>query len=333
MPHSSDSRSVENLKREAERSRRELTQSVHQIRDAVSDATSDLSAKIAPRTIKANIGDYVRARGEDMLEAARRNPLQAAAVAAIAAYPGMAIARRIPAPLMMIGAGLFLMSSEAGRDLSRRATEGAGDLAEQGQRMAQDWRKHSADTLASVGASIRSSVSETAGAASQYAAQTRSDIADGIAASQRDMRDAAHGLTSSARDLGGNAVGSTNATAVALANWARENSMMAAAIGMAAGGLVASALPVTRAEARLTETAGGDLRRRLRDAESQGVTTATEAVEQIHERTSQQGLTPQAIAEAARDFGERALKVAEAAADAALSRADGQNDSPNPAGG
>ena len=100
---------------------------------------------------------------------------------------------------------------------------------------------------------------------------------------------------------------------------------MAAAAGMAAGAFVASALPVTRIETRIAETATGDLRRRLGDAAAQGAS----AVDQITERASQQGLTPQAIADAARDFGERALKIAEAAAGAALAH----DDSHIPAGG
>ena len=106
-----DSRSVEDLKRDAERSRAEFTQTVHQLRNTVSDATADLRERLAPETIKADIGDYVRTRGERIVEAAQQNPLQAAAIGAIAAYPVAALMRRIPTPIMMIGAGLFLLSS------------------------------------------------------------------------------------------------------------------------------------------------------------------------------------------------------------------------------
>jgi gas vesicle protein len=292
--------------------------------------------------------------------------MQAAAIGALAAYPVMALARRIPAPLMMIGAGLFLMNSETGRNLSQKATERAEDLAEQGQRMAHDWRDKSADTLSSVveqassvGASIRGSVSETADDARRYAAHLGSTVGesvsdarrsvsetaedarryaahlgstvdDNISDARRSMRDADYGQ--SMRDLRGNAMNSVQATVGAttdaLTSWARENPVLTAVIGMAVGGLVASAIPVTRAEVRLAETATGDLRRRFGDV----VTTAQGAVDQAAERTAQQGLTPESIADASRDFGERALKVAEAAAGAALSRTDQQDNTHTPAG-
>jgi hypothetical protein len=332
VPNSNDSRSVEDLRLETERSRDKLTQTVQQIRDAA----ADLGARAAPETIKANIGDFARTRREQIMEAARENPLQAAAVGAIAAYPALALARRIPSPLMMIAAGLFFLRSETGRNLSQKATHAAGDLVDQGQRVAHDWRDRTADTLAnisekgsSIGAALRDSVSETTDAAGRYAAQKGSDIAQGIQGiqgmtnTQRGVRNASEGARDYAMGVSQTSTGAIDA----LADWARQNPMTAAAIGMAVGGLVASALPVTQAEARLAETTGGELRRRLGDAAAQGVTSATGIANQITELTSQEGLTPQALAEAARDFAERALKVAEAAAGAALSPADRPDDS------
>jgi hypothetical protein len=293
-----------------------------------------------------------------MMAAAQENPLQAAAVAAMVAYPAMALARRIPPPLMMMGAGLFLMSSQSGRTLSHKATERAEDLADQGRKMAHDLRDRSADAVAgvaeqasSIGRSVRSSVDEAVEAIGRAAGDLRSGVADRASESKHSIRDAAHGVQDAAhgvqdtaqdmaRDVNArarNAMGSfqqsTRETADNLVRWARENPMMAAAIGMAVGGLVASAIPVTRVEARVAETAAGDLRRRLGDAAAQGMTNATGAMDEIAQRASQQGLTPEAIADAAREFGERALKVAEAAAGAALSRSNGHDDSNIPAGG
>jgi hypothetical protein len=337
VPQRSNSHEVEHLKRETERSREELAQTVSQIRGVVSDATADISESIAPDAIKANIGDFVRTRGEDMLHTARQNPLQAAAVGAIAAYPVMALVRRIPAPLMMIGAGLFLMSSETGRALSQKAADGAGDLADQGRRMAHDWRDKSAEALtsvaeqaSSVGASIRDAANEATGGARRYAEEMGSALEDGMAGSSQGMRSQGQ----NARDLGGNAINSlqrsTGAATDALTGWAQANPLLTAALGLAVGGLLASVLPVTRAETQLVESTG--VRRRLSDAASQGVSAAAEAVSQIAERASEQGLTPQGVADASRDFGERALKVAEAAAGAALSPAGQQDNRQPPAG-
>jgi hypothetical protein len=330
-----DSRSVEDLKRDTERSRAEFTQTINQLRGTVSDAAADLRDRLAPETIKADIGDYVRTRGERMMEAAQQNPLQAAAVGAIAAYPVAALMRRIPMPIMMIGAGLFLMSSQTGRNLSQQATERAGDLAEQGRQMASDLRDRSSDALAgvaeqasSVKASIHGAVSDASDALRRSASEMRSDMADSTAqatGTARHFADKAQQTASDAMD----SLRNPGASFESLTRWASENPLLAAAAAMAVGGFVASALPVTRLETRIAETATGDLRRRLGDAAAQGVS----AVDQITERASQEGLTPQAIADAARDFGERALKIAEAAAGAALANAHGHDDSHIPAGG
>jgi hypothetical protein len=330
-----DSRSVEDLKRDAERSRAEFTQTVHQLRSTVSDAAADLRGRFAPETIKADIGDYVRTRGERMVEAAQQNPLQAAAVGAIAAYPVAAIMRRIPMPIMLIGAGLFLMSSQTGRNVAQKAGERAGDLAERGRQMATDLRDKSSDAVAgmaeqaqSVGASIRGAVSDASDAVRGMAHDIAHSAVDAAAQTGKTVSGTARQFTDTAQHSASDAMDSLRnpgASFDGVVRWARENPLMAAAAGMAAGAFVASALPVTRIETRIAETATGDLRRRLGDAAAQGAS----AVDQITERASQQGLTPQAIADATRDFGERALKIAEAAAGAALAHDDSQI----PAGG
>ena len=152
--------------------------------------------------------------------------------------------------------------------------------------------------------------------------------ADSASQAEKSLSGTARHLTDAAQHSASDAMDSlrnSSASFEGVVRWARENPLMAAAAGMAAGAFVASALPVTRIETRIAETATGDLRRRLGDAAAQGAS----AVDQITERASQQGLTPQAIADAARDFGERALKIAEAAAGAALAH----DDSHIPAGG
>ena len=189
-----DLRSVEDLKRDAERSRAEFTQTVNKLRDTASDAASDFRERLAPETIKADINDYVRTRGERVVEAARQNPLQAAAVGAIAAYPVAALMRRIPMPIMMIGAGLFLMSSETGRNISQKATERAGDLAERGRQMASDLRDKSSDAVAgvaeqasSVGASIRGAVSDASDAVRDMAHDMAHSTADATAQAEKSL--------------------------------------------------------------------------------------------------------------------------------------------------
>ena len=91
----------------------------------MSDTASEIRQRISPENIKAEVSDYVRSRGERMLtditEAARRNPMQAVAVGASVAYPLLRLAKSIPLPILMVGAGLFFAgSSLANRLLKRR---------------------------------------------------------------------------------------------------------------------------------------------------------------------------------------------------------------------
>jgi len=64
---------------------------VEELKTSVSDTASEIRQRISPESIKAEVSDYVRSRGEKMLEditsAARRNPMQAVAVGASLAYP------------------------------------------------------------------------------------------------------------------------------------------------------------------------------------------------------------------------------------------------------
>src|SRR3954471_5508192 len=83
--------SLGELQRETEQTRAGLTQTVEQLRTSVSDTASDLRQRLSPESIKAEVSDYVRSRGERLVEdvtaAARRNTMQAVAVGASVAYP------------------------------------------------------------------------------------------------------------------------------------------------------------------------------------------------------------------------------------------------------
>ena len=93
-------RSLRELQRETEQTRAGLTQTVEQIKTSVSDTASEIRQRISPENIKAEVSDYVRSKGERLLEdvtqAARRNPMQAVAVGASLAYPLLRLARSIP---------------------------------------------------------------------------------------------------------------------------------------------------------------------------------------------------------------------------------------------
>jgi ElaB/YqjD/DUF883 family membrane-anchored ribosome-binding protein len=205
--------SLGELKRETEQTRAGLTQTVEQLRTSVSDTASDLRQRLSPESIKAEVSDYVRSRGERLVEdvtaAARRNPMQAVAVGASVAYPLLKLARSIPMPVLMIGAGLFLTSSKTGQGVVQKASDMASDLTDEVRRRGHDFsdqisssvesaRDAATDTVDRAGEMMSTGVDRlraSAGSASAVLnAQTETvrdstaSVADSVAAKGRDLK-------------------------------------------------------------------------------------------------------------------------------------------------
>src|ERR1700686_5170992 len=67
----------------------------------------------------------------DVTTAARRNPMQAVAVGASVAYPLFRLARAIPMPILLVGAGLFFAGSKTGQATAQKASDVASDLSDE----------------------------------------------------------------------------------------------------------------------------------------------------------------------------------------------------------
>jgi hypothetical protein len=179
-------RSLRELQRETEQTRAGLTQTVEQLKTSVSDTASEIRQRISPESIKAEVSDYVRSRGEKMLEditsAARRNPMQAVVVGASLAYPLLRFARSIPVPILMVGAGLFFAGSKTGQSLTQKASDMASDLSDEVSRRGQD-------LSAQAGAAVNSAKGTVYSAAARVgeAVSTGSDQARRTASSAADM--------------------------------------------------------------------------------------------------------------------------------------------------
>jgi hypothetical protein len=142
MPQT-DTRSLQQIKRETEQTRAGLTDTVEQLRTSVAETASDIRQRIQPEAIKAEVSDYIKDRGErllnDITTAARNNPMQAVAVGASVAYPVLRLARSIPFPVLMVGAGLFLAGSKTGQAATQKASEAVSDLSDEVGRRARDF--------------------------------------------------------------------------------------------------------------------------------------------------------------------------------------------------
>src|SRR6478735_7438845 len=152
MAHT-DNRSLQQIKRETEQTRAGLTNTVEQLRTSVAETATDIRQRISPDAIKAEVSGYIKSKGEqlmnDLTDAARRNPMQAVAVGASVAYPLLRLARTIPLPVLMVGAGLFFAGSKTGQSITQKASDMASDLSDEVGR-----RGH--DLSAQVGATVNS---------------------------------------------------------------------------------------------------------------------------------------------------------------------------------
>src|SRR3978361_850781 len=171
MPQA-DTRSLPQIKRETEQTRANLTDTVEQLRASVADTATDIRQRISPDAIKAEVSDYIRSRGEqlmaDVTAAARRNPMQAVAIGASVAYPLLRMARAIPLPVLMIGAGLFFAGSKTGQAASQKPFDMASDLSDEVQRRAHD---------------VQDQVSEQAATAKAYASDSLDRLRDKLSSS------------------------------------------------------------------------------------------------------------------------------------------------------
>src|SRR5437667_8280496 len=137
-----DTRSLQQIKRETEQTRARLTDTVEQLKTSVAETASDIRHRISPEAIKAEVSGYIKSRGEQLLNditsAARRNPMQAVAVGASVAYPDLRLARAIPLPVLTVGAGIFFAGSKTGQTASQRASDVAADLSDDVARGARE---------------------------------------------------------------------------------------------------------------------------------------------------------------------------------------------------
>jgi hypothetical protein len=387
MPQT-DTRSLQQIKRETEQTRAGLTDTVEQLRTSVADTASDIRQRISPDAIKAEVSGYIRSRGEQLLEditaAARRNPMQAVAVGASIAYPLLRMARAIPLPVLMVGAGLFFAGSRTGQAASQKAMDMASDLSDEVQRRAHDVRDQVSESAAAAQAfasdkldRLRDTVSGGTERASQAAGQvnaaadrvgarlasgseTLKDKAASLGASAADqandlkdrtiraagaaassVQDIASDATSAARrvvgttaEAGRNAVKAARDTASDLGGRAgktfletvEQNPLLVAGVGLVIGGLIASALPRSDIEDGLIGDASSSVKRRAQAAASQGIDAAKDAVGEVYDKAVRQaeaeGLTPDALGNAAQDIGQRVRRVAESAVTTAFEPQD-----------
>jgi hypothetical protein len=168
-----DTRSLQQIKREAEKTRADLTDTVEQLKTSVADTASNIRRRIGPDAIKTEVSDYIKSRGEqlinDVTSAARKNPMQAVAVGASLAYPLFRLARSIPVPVLMVGAGLFLAGSKSVQAATQKASDVVSDFSEDLVPRAQEWGAQVGDSAVAAKSYVSDQLDRVSAAVSNVA--------------------------------------------------------------------------------------------------------------------------------------------------------------------
>jgi hypothetical protein len=272
-----DTRSLQQIKRETEQTRVGLTNTVEQLKASVAETASDIRHRISPDAIKAEVSDYIRSRGEqlmnDVTSAARRNPMQAVAVGASIAYPLLKIARAIPFPVLMVGAGLFLAGSKTGQAATQRASDMAADLSDEMVRRAHD---------------LSGQVQDTASSAKNYASDQYERISSAVAGGSSQVKGAANAAGASIASSSDKIKESAVAAGAAVSD--RANSLkddglrIAGSAASTVQNMASEAMVTARSAASLVTDTGMDaattIRAKASDASDRAGKTIFQTIEQ-----------------------------------------------------
>ena len=273
----------------------ELEQEAAATRSDLVRTVDSLQKRVSPHAIKEDVKEYARDTGHQLfrnLESrARENPLQTAAVAAGLAYPLWRILLNIPAPVLMVGAGLALTRSGGSPGVSRSSgstsatTDRLGDRIRHGVQQVSDKAAQMAGDAAAkverVATRAADAVSSTTRAAAEMASEAAAGASDAVSGASRESVQ----LTSQSVDQLSEAIQRTKDSVVEAIE---RHPLVAGALGLLAGALIASSLPVTSSENRLFGEASDEVKERARDAASEGVQIAKAKAEEVYEATVSQ---------------------------------------------
>ena len=306
-------RSLDDIKRESEVTRANLTDTVDELRSTVTKTVADLKHQFSPSVVKGEVVKYARTRGETLLrdakDAARRNPMQAVAIGAGLAYPALRIVRTVPLPLMLIGAGYFFAGTQRGRDIAEGATDlmstaiddakdAAGDIATDIKQSAAALGDRAMDTVQSVKDSVPTGLSG-------------GKISDSITES---LGNSASAVLDRTQGAAGSVSAQMNVASREASDAIGRYPLVVAGAGLLLGALVAAAIPRFKIEDELMGDASAELQARARKATGQGLDQINEKVGDIAlavaDKVKGEGLDLDGLGEKLHDVGSRVRRVA-----------------------
>ena len=286
------SQSVADLRRQSERTRAELSETVETLKTKITDTATDIRQKVSPEHIKAEVSDYVAEKGrhwfDNLKQQAMDNPMQALAAGTAIAVPAFKMIRSVPLPLLMIGAGLALTSPKVRNMVAEKVS--AGLTKEDGGNVIDDAKGKARDTWQSAKSRAETRIDEARSAVSATAAETRDTAAqltegarkrvtelgdtarDSLNSASESLSSTMSSATETAKDALDNTrtkiVDTFKTTRSSAENMVRDNAALVGGLGLAIGALIAASLPSTRGERETIGPASDALRKTAADAAS-----------------------------------------------------------------
>ena len=305
-------RSVEDVRRESERSRAELTATVDLLRESIKDTTENIRYKTSPAGIKSEAATYLSQKRKGWLDGLRQramdSPIQAIAIGAAAAAPVVRLARGVPMPLLLMATGLAI-SSKAARE---QASHLVGPIVER----AQDLASEATGRVQTAGQALK----ETAAGAVEQMTSTATDVGKTASARLHDLQDqaersglrdkvaagteAAKESMQQARAKAGDALSSAPDAA---RETIRDNLVLIGSLGVAIGAILAASLPTSRPESEVFGRSSSKVKRAAAAAAQSGFEMAKDAA------FSTADAAARSVAEA--DLGAHASRMTDEAAD------------------
>ena len=271
------------IEAEVERDRVELVGTVDALRRRL----------LSSGTVRSQVGRYITGRRRGAATGfgrlARDHPLETVALAAGAAYPIVRTVLKIPAPILLLGAGVAL----AGR---------GGSKAERTEEVDTAVVAEPAAPLAA--APLREPrISDVAVDAPGAAAAPPAPVARGS------------GRAASPSDVASGARDTALAGADAVVETIRRYPEAAAGVSLLIGGALAMMLPRSRAEEQLYGRQSEEVRARARALASDGIEAGRKVLDAARDEAAEQGLDSEGARRAIDDVGRRAREAVDDMAD------------------
>lgn len=228
----------------------ELEREVDQTRAQVAHTLDALQSQLSPEQITAEVKTYVRESGRRLVSNVtdsiktrfREHPASAVAIGAAAAWPVLKLARKIPLPVYVVGAGVALMKplSEAyGRSDGHTNGRGYGPDGYRGYGAGHE----EPGTMERV----KESVAEGAAQVADAAERAKDAVVSGVSQAASGVSEAMHGAAEMTSSAAHRAAEMSKGVA---------NPWVLGSLGLAIGAALATSMPRERHDGRLRSRTG-----------------------------------------------------------------------------